>query len=197
MRFVILLMLFLYGCPSISTQQFNDALDADRQQVKLISSSMGQRTFDVSQGKLIKALINAFSEKNLTVLTLEKDAGFIMAEGPQFLNTKTLLRLHNERNTKLNSQVGNPVATTPWSIPNVSLRVAANLYEKEGGKTLVKLKVSSIYKNCFYFPKGIPKEEKTVEQNCPVFPTMASLWYQQLWDEIEKSIFMQRETILN
>jgi hypothetical protein len=41
-------------------------------------------------------------------------------------------------------------------------------------------------------PIGTPK----MPAECPPSPTMVSLWYQQLWDEIEKSIFMQRETIL-
>jgi len=33
----------------------------------------------------------------------------------------------------------------------------------------------------------------------PLLPPneLLPVWYQEMWDEIEKSIFMQRETILN
>jgi hypothetical protein len=195
---IVLLTIFLSGCNVfISPQEIQRTLDVERQQVKLVSSSMGQRVFDVSRDKIIKALINAFSAKNLTVLTLQEGSGYMMAEGQQFLDNKTLLNLYNERNTQINASIKNNTARLPWSIPNASLRIAANLYEKGKGRTLVKIKISPTHKKCIYFHKGVSVDENAGANACTVFPNMASLWYQQLWDEIEKSIFMQRETILN
>ena len=54
---------------------------------KQTSLTLEQITFDVSDAKLIKAFINAFSNKGLIILTLEKDAGFIMAEGADVVPT--------------------------------------------------------------------------------------------------------------
>ena len=90
---------------------------------------------------------------------------------------------------------------TGWiqTLPKVDLRITVNLYEKENNRTLTKMKINTIHQNCMYFEMGDLKNwplSKLDESKCPLPPKMVSLWYQQLWDEIEKSIFMQRETIL-
>ena len=188
---VLAVLMVVSGCagPGAIKQSF----DADRQRVKQVSTSMGQRTFDVSHDILIKAFINAFSSRNLTVLTLEKDAGYIMAEGSQFLNDSEIMRIRNQRDSRLNSELGNSISDS-FPLPNVDLRITVNLYEKDGNKTIVKMLINPKVKNCMLYIGGRFLE---LEGDCPPPPEMVSLWYQQLWNDIEKSIFMQRETILN
>ena len=182
-------LLAFAGC--VATQ--NKALDAERQSLSQMSSSLEQRSFDVSHDILVKAFINAFANKNLIVLTLEKDAGFIMADGAEFLNKGTLINIATERNSRFNAQPG---MMGNHSIPNVNLKATVNLYKKEAKRTLVKMKIISIQKNCMRLVQGTFMDSGEKESQCPPSPMMVSLWYQQLWDEIEKSIFMQRETIL-
>jgi len=172
----------------------------DVNKVKQISSGIGQRTFDVGSGDLTKAVINAFSNKSLTVLILEKDAGFMMAEGPQFFDDATLVDLVKAKIARFNKKLGADLHRGLIGIPAGNIRVSVNLYKKGGTQTLVKMNVTSKYDSCalverayrLYFMKGV-----NAMSYCPLTPKMTSLMYQQLWDEIEKSIFMQRETILN
>jgi hypothetical protein len=198
-KILLLATIFIYavvlgGC--VSGAQWDKTLTQERQGVKSVSTSMGQRTFDVSQGNLIKAFVNAFSSNNLTVLTLEKDAGFMMAEGKQFLSKGALINIWNERASKFNSQFGNP-SFTGYLIPNVNLRVTVSLYEKEKNRTLVKMDFNSVHNGCLVLEGKLLKKVDMEEIACPLPPTMVSRWYQEMWDEIGKSIFMQRETILN
>lgn len=188
-------LLFFAGCAGSS--DWSRTLDAERQRVKIASSLLEQRTYEVSKEKLIKAFINAFSSKNLTVLALEEGAGYMMSEGPQFLSPEILTNLSRERDSQFRNQLGG-IQAGKYLIPKIAtLRIIANLYDKEKNRTRVKIKVNHIQKNCMLCENGICTDHKVQEQYCPLSPTMVSLWYQQLWDEIEKSIFMQRETILN
>ncbi len=192
--------LFFASCYSKGTwsDSANLLSSTEEQKINILSTSLGQRTFDTQPENLIKAFTTAFSNKNLTVLTLEQGAGFIMAEGPQFLKTNVLLKIYGERNNNTNSQMGNSLGYI-FPIPIDTLRVTVNFYKKEKGLTIVKMKINTVLKNCITFDGGNPVIMESSNLNpsrCPQSSTMVSMWYQQLWDEIEKSIFMQRETIL-
>jgi hypothetical protein len=187
-------LLVISGCAGQS--DWSRTLNKEQQRVKAVSSSINQRVFDVSQDTLIKATINAFSNKNLSVITLEKDSGYMLSEGPQFLDGSTLSQLSKERDAQFRKELGG-VQVGTYLIPKISkLRTTVNLYEKSKNKTLLKLKINPIQENCMLCEGGVCKDHKIEEQYCPLSPKMVTLWYQQLWGEIEKSIFMQRETIL-
>ena len=165
---------------------------------KQTSLTLEQITFDVSDAKLIKAFINAFSNKGLIILTLEKDAGFIMAEGAEYLDYGSLLIVKNERNQRWNKRIGG-LGMAGFALPDVTLKITVNLYKKYKNKTLVKIKINPLIQTCMHpeFDQivKLPSDPRMILE-CPPSPTMVPMWYQQLWDEIEKSIFMQRETIL-
>jgi hypothetical protein len=204
---LLLAIIFLYavalaGCAGRSFISHSDIIslaNEERAMLKQASLALEQRTFDVSEAKLIKALVNGLSNKGLIVQTLEKDAGFIMAEGSEILDYNSLLSVRNERNTRWwNSSGGKDLLGRGYALPDVILKVTVNFYSKGAEKTLVKMKINSVVQACMYPLDGrITKPSRYLITNCPPSPTMVSLWYQQLWDEIEKSIFMQRETILN
>ena len=192
---VLVGLLALAGC--IGHEAMDRVLDQERKRVNLVASSTQQRTFDLSKDSLIKAFINAFSNKNLTVLTLERGVGYMMSEGHQFLDTNALINLARERDNQFNKEFGTG-SLFNYALPKVNLRVTVNLYEKGKKRTLVKIKINPSHQNCMVCGDGICKDRPGWEEkSCPPSPTMVSMWYQQLWDEIEKSIFMQRETILN
>jgi hypothetical protein len=193
-------LLALAGCQPFNPNARTDLLkifDQEQQKAKQVSLTIQQRTFDLSQDSLVKALVNTFSNKNLTVLTLEKSSGYMMSEGPQFLDKNALINISRERNNQFNSELSMGDGWMTYFVPKVKLRVTVNLYKKEKNRTLVKLKVNHLHQNCMLCDDGICLDKpKAAETYCPVSPAMVSMWYQQLWDEVEKSIFMQRETIL-
>ena len=156
--------------------------EAEQQRAHQLSTSLGQRTFKLSQTKLMKAFVNAFSSKNLSVTALEISAGLMIAEGPS------------------SAVQGRPYSMFGgYAVPNLTLKITVNLYEKKGGQTLAKVMINPIYENCILCNvfDDCPETRTLSKAHCSLSPEMLPLWYQEMWDEIEKSIFMQRETILN
>ena len=218
-KFVIFLAIFLSGCGLKAIKQTNLLLSQEDGKTKQIALSLGQRTFDVASGELTKAVINAFSNKNLTVLNVTKDSGFMMAEGPNFLSNAQLLNVIAQRNARYNGVFPfGEGSEGPFlggnCIPDANLRVTANIYNKAEKRTLIKLNINHMRAdapckcnmggviNHPYSPPEVMRGYKwagyAYNNLCPFFPLeMVSSWYRELWDEIEKSIFMQRETILN
>jgi hypothetical protein len=191
---ILLVLLVFAGC--VGNAEVNRVLDQEQNRVNLVASSMQQRTFDLSKDSLIKAFINAFSNKNLTVLTLEKGVGYMMSEGHQFLDKNALIKISRERNNQFNKDLGS-ASFNSFAISNSDLRITVNLYEKEKKRTLAKIKINPSHQNCIICGDGICQDLPGLEKKyCPLPPAMVQMWYQQIWDEIEKSIFMQRETIL-
>lgn len=196
MRFIVILMVILSGCGG--HRGMLALANEDQALAKKTSLTLEQRTFDTSLPILMKAFVNGFANKGLTVLTLEKDSGFMMAEGPEFLDYASLVKVKQDRDTRWNSKLGG-LGMAGYALPDVVLKIVVNLYEKGSNKTLARMKINSEVQACMHPEFGnVVKMElpKKFHSDCPPSPTMTTLWYQQLWDEIEKSIFMQRETIL-
>jgi hypothetical protein len=72
-----------------------------------------------------------------------KDAGFMMAEGPEILDYNTLLSVKNERNARWNAKQGG-LGMAGYALPDVILKVTVNFYSKGVDKTLVKMKINSV-----------------------------------------------------
>ena len=110
----------------------------------------------------------------------------------------------HERTNLFKAETGDSGFGQLYSYPKVNLRITVNLYKKEESRTLVKIKVNTLHQNCIicsmilgYMTENCQRPPKHMEaQSCPLPSAIVPHWYQQLWDEIEKSIFMQRETIL-
>jgi hypothetical protein len=200
--FLALIVSIFVGSGCVSVASRNNAaervLSEENQMLRTIALSMDQKSFDAPKSILIKAIINAFANKNLTVVTLEEDSGYMMSEGTQMLNDQILSELASER-SKIISTAGNLAANDKnWPyMPKVYIKVSVNLYKKPNQKTLIKMKINYVNQNCLICLDGVCRNIPGPLSYCPPSPKMVSLWYQQLWAEIEKSIFMQRETILN
>jgi hypothetical protein len=191
---ILVLVVPFSGCAS-SDIAVLDLAKEEFMQVQQSSLASSQRTFDVNDVTLQKAFVNGFANKNLTVVTLEKDAGFMMAEGAGFLDDRALIKIVTERNSAWASKLGCSVCA--FSIPKVTLRISVNFYKKSKNKTITKMKINPTVINCVGLDRGKLLPSPFPKDYCPISSTRISTWYQQLWDEIEKSIFMQRETILN
>ncbi len=162
----------------MQTLAFEKIWAEDKAKNKQIALALGQRTFDVSKERLMKAFITAFSNKNLTVINMDKGLGFIVAEGGQFIDATRVRQLVTAgRIARLNkaSYPGANYTHLAGVICPMALRSTVNLFEKRENRTTVKLGFN-------------PGSRIACSELLPV-------WYEEMWAEIEQAIFIQRETV--
>ena len=178
--FLIVLILF-NGCAGMQIAALEKISTEDKERNKQIILAMGQRTFDLPLKRLMKAVISAFTNKNLSVITLDKEIGYMVAEGGEFLDTEKEKKIMGDRIKRLNdASFAGAFIPTPG---NYTVRSTVNFFKKGENKTLVKLGFTT-----------------KVEGNMPIkYHTTASdvlpAWYEEIWAEIERSIFIQREIV--
>jgi hypothetical protein len=181
---IILLYAFAFsGCAGMQIAAIEKNLAEDKIKNEQTVLAVGQRTFEVSKKKLMKAFINAFSSKNLAVINMDKELGFMLAEGGEFIDSAKIKQLGEERVARLNK------STFPGAFiylaGNYTVRITVNLFVKGENRTLAKIGFTSVTQSTA--PNkydGVPSE-------------FLPVYYEEIWAEIEKAIFMQRETILN
>jgi hypothetical protein len=185
---VLLAVLFLFsGCAAHLRDTMEKITAEDLNKNKETALALGQRTFDLPIKILMKACVTAFSNKNLSVTNLDKEMGFIIAEGGSLLSPEKEKEIMTKRIKLLNKEHG--LITFTYKPGNYTTRANVNLFEKGDKRTLAKMSFS-IRVQPVNAPNAIGVYEAPPKELLPV-------WYQEMWDEIEKAIFMQRETILN
>ena len=156
-----------------------------------IALGMGQKTYSISQKLLAKAIIQTLANRGLKVLTVDYDIGVIVAEGNTFLSRNKFLdvmRNHLEKNRQ--TVIGdNSVLSAGYPYGGYNLTVSVNVYDKEGEKSLAKVNFSAKQKTQVIGLFGM--------RNYDIIPSdLLVAYYQNFWADVDKAIFMQRETIL-
>ncbi len=178
--FLIVLLLFS-GCAGMQIAALETIEAEDQERNKQTTLAMGQRTFDLPLKKLMKAIISAFTNKNLSVITLDKEIGYMVAEGGEFLDPDKVKKIMENRIKRLNdASFAGAFIPTPG---NYTVRSTVNLFKKGENKTLVKLGFTSKVEG------NMPRKYHTTASG--VLPA----WYEEIWAEIERSIFIQRELV--
>ena len=180
-RFFILGVFLFSGCGGMQIAALEKVTAEEQIEGKQISLAMGQRTFDVPIKRLMKAIITAFTNNNLSVITLDKEIGYMVAEGGEFLDPATEKKIIAERIKRLEKEsFSGAFVATPG---NYTVRSTVNLFSKGGNKTLVKLGFTTKVES------NVPNKYHTTT------PGILAAWYKKIWAEIEQSIFIQREII--
>lgn len=185
--FLVLCFLVVNGCAGMVMETMEKVSAADAEKNKQTVLAMGQRTFDVSVKILMKACVIAFSNRNFSVANMDKEMGFIVAEGGNILSPEKEREMMTKRMERLNKE--SSFMTWTYKAGNYTTRVNMNMFKKGDAKTLAKMSFA-VRVQPLNNPNSVGTYETIPQELLPI-------WYQEVWDEIEKSIFMQRETILN
>jgi len=182
MPFLLVLLLFS-GCAGMQIAAIEKSQAEDIIKNKQTAMSVGQRTFDVSKKILMKAFITAFSNRNLAVMNMDKELGFMVAEGAEFIDPAKIKKLGEERIARLNKHSFQGAFI--YTAGNYVLRITVNLFEKGKNRTLAKMGFTSVtVATAIHKYDGVPSE-------------FLPVYYEEMWDELEKALFVQREVILN
>ena len=176
-------LIFLSGCVSRGIAAREAIIAEDKISNKQTALAIGQRTFNTSKIQLMKAIITAFSNRNLTIMNLDKELGFMVGEGGEFLDPKKAKELGQKRIERINQKAGFTAAYN-YAAGNYTLRVTVNLYEKREKKVLAKMGFNTVVMSV----PNQPNYDETVAELLPSY-------YEVMWKEIEQSLFIQREVI--
>jgi len=179
---LIFCLTILTGCAAKFTSELNKISAEDRIKNQHIFLSMGERTFDVDKINLIKAFITTFTNKNIAVVNMDKEIGYLLAEGSGFLSPQKYKEVGMGNVKRLNERTGKYGYRWTYTPGNDSQRFTINLFDKGENRTMAKVGVSSKISG----NQQIKKHELN--------PNMLTAIYDELWRELEKSLFIQRAT---
>jgi len=175
-------LILLSGCVSMGNAAVEAIISEDKITNKQTALAIGQRTFDASKTQLMKAIITAFSNKNITITNLDKEIGFMVGEGGEFLDPKKAKELGEKRTERINQKAG--FTAYHYVAGNYTLRITVNLYKKVENRTLAKMGFNTVVMSA----PNQPKYDETIAEMLPAY-------YKVMWNEIEQSLFIQREFI--
>lgn len=183
---ILLVCLTLQGC--VTQTELNRVLqEHDKQNAAAggrISLAQGERSFDFSKGFVIKAFLTTFGQYNMAVMNLDKELGYILAEGVPPVAPEEYERIGKIIIDQLNemTQGGNPWVYTPGQ---ARTRATVNLFEKSDNYTTAKLTFSSETLS------SIQSKSHSIP------PLMLEAYYATIWDELDKQLFILQGTIDN
>lgn len=179
---LFLFLILLTGCAAKFKAELNKIAEEDRVENQHIFLSMGERTFDVDKITLIKAFITTFTNKNIAVVNVDKEIGYLMAEGSGFLSPQKYKEIGMENVERLNERTSKYGFRWEYTPGNDTQRFTVNLFDKGKNCTTAKVGISN----------QIIGNQQIKNHELPSM--MLSAFYEELWRELEKSLFIQRET---
>ena len=172
----------LTGCAAQFKAELNKISEEDRIENQQIFLSMGERTFDIDKINLMKAFITTFTNKNIAVVNMDKEIGYLLAEGSGFLSPQKYKEVGMENVERLNERTGKYGARWTYTPGNDSQRFTINLFDKGKNRTTAKVGISN----------KVSGNQQIKQHELP--PMMLTAIYEELWRELEKSLFIQRAT---
>ena len=179
--FALIILLTSSGCVVNNTEgQLTEIMQEYRIKNQQILSTMGEREYDTDKFKLIKATIDMFSNKNTAVITIDKELGYLLAEGSGFMSPEKFKEIGMQNIEELNRRIrGSHFVFSPG---NDNLRFSINFFGQGINKTRIKVGISSTVKA---YQQGIIIHELP--------PSMTLATYNEFWSELEKEIFIAEE----
>ncbi len=129
--------IFFSGCAGMQISALEKITAEDKAKNEQIALASGQRTFDVPKKNLMKAIITAYANKNLTVKNVDKELGFIVAEGGEFVDAAKVKQISMQgRIARLNeASFAGAFIYTPG---NYTVLSTVTIFEKGENKNLVE-----------------------------------------------------------
>jgi hypothetical protein len=171
------------SCPKINTglaEEMNKIAQEDRIQNQQIALSMGERTFDMEKLSLMKGFITAFTNKNIAVVNMDKEIGYLLAEGSGFLSPEKYKEVCQKNVDRLNERTSG--VSWRFTPGNEIYRFTVNIYSRDANRTIAKVGITL----------QVLGNQPIKSHELP--PFMLTAMYEELWRELEKSLFIQRET---
>jgi hypothetical protein len=129
---------------------------------------------------LMKGFITAFTNKNIAVVNMDKEIGYLLAEGSGFLSPEKYKEVCQKNVDRLNERTSG--VSWRFTPGNEIYRFTVNIYSRDANRTIAKVGITL----------QVLGNQPIKSHELP--PFMLTAMYEELWRELEKSLFIQRET---
>ena len=178
---VIISMLFLAGC--YNAQGMADLQTSWQKRNESVHLAVGEREIAADEDTIIKGIITASSEINMSVTNLDTNIDFIIIEGSGIISGEIEKRIAEEEVIpEMNEASGIRYKYLPG---NYKIRANISLYERDEFNTLVKMRISSTVNASSDTGGGLIHELPT--------PYLKE-HYKVIWEAIDRNIFIERES---
>lgn len=178
--FVVLLPLALFGCGGAQVAsgvaKLNQQWGAENSRVQL---ALGEKTFQAGKLDIIKAAVTGLADRNVSVLNLDRETGYVLAEGRGIVS--------GEREKAIFESGAKPAFERETGIPwryvpgNYTIRINLNIFER-GKESLVKMRLSSSVSS----NSNVPTAHN-------LYPDLMREHFRILWEAIDRNLFLQTE----
>jgi hypothetical protein len=177
---IIALLFFLLSCARsmpVSGSGHQDLLAQWGSENEKQTLALGERIFDKNFDHVFTSCVTGMASAGLSVKNMERQSGYILAEGPDPVPLEKRIVLTQEMVDALN-RVSSGLSWSP-SHGNSTLAVTLTLLKLKKNQTKVKMRISTVdlksnAKNRYY----------------SVYPPLYAEFYIRLWRVIEKQLFM-------
>ena len=172
-------VLFLTGCATVSGQSREKERELWAQYGEENArqhQALGERVYDKNFDLVFTAIVTAFADMGFSVKNMERQSGYILAEGPSPLPPDQEVALIQPMIDELNR-----VSPQTWTAQpgNSTQAVTITILKLGKGNTKVKMRCVTI---------GVSGNYSTVYH--AIYPPLLQAYYQTLWRGLEKQIFL-------
>jgi len=138
--------------------------------------ALGERIYDKDYDLVFTATVTAFADMGFSVKNMERQSGYILAEGPSPLSAEREAEIGQRMVETINQVSPRKWFVTPGNATKAATMTIIRLGEK---RTKVKMRVSTVAVGGDYSTKFYS-----------IYPSTLEAEYQQMWRGLEKQIFL-------
>lgn len=188
----ITILLISFGCaiPSeTAIKNYNERKMSEyRVRNKQIALAMGKRKLDFPPNQVIKAIIVAASDNNMTVVNLDKDLGFMLIEGHGFLSDEEGMKICNEVVKRQNLELPDGWEQS-CAGNNADIKLTGSVDSKDGRSSLVKIGLSTSNTATI---RGL--DDSVIGEYNDQMPEKVQREYELFWQALDRALFVQENT---
>ncbi len=177
-----LIPLLTAGCPTMLGEGDNKALlalsseweDTNKQQNIALGERVYQRDFDL----VFTAVVTGLSDLGLAIKNMERQSGYILAEGPTTLSTEEENRFAQEAAAQAR-QGSSMWSRTYVTLGNGTLATTITLKRIADGHTKVKMRIAVV-----------ALSGPATNKYYGVYPPWLQAEYQKMWQALDRQIFL-------
>jgi hypothetical protein len=180
---ILFISLFVVGCVGINPNTaalLSEIAAEDRVANKQIALAKGERTFETSSLVLMKAFITTFAQFNMRVVNLDKELGYILAEGETPISPEKYKELGMRNVDRLNERSSSSAWTYLGS--NTEKSITVSIFEKQDNLVTAKMGISN---------KVLTNAILKINETPPWFTEEI---YTSIWTELDKQLFILQGT---
>ena len=176
---IFLSSLFITGCASTqgkSDEKLRSLMSAWGEENKRQNAALGERTYDKDYDLVFTAVITAFADMGFSVKNMERQSGYILAEGPMPLSPEREAELGKEAVKEVNRVSPITYRVAPGNATQAATMTIIRMGEK---RTKVKMRIATV-----------AIAGNSYAHYYSLYPPLLEAEYQKMWQGLEKQIFL-------